>query len=284
MMKQYLYKNLLLAVSLITCFCITGCGTASQAPESDYIVSDSPAHTTESSVAEAQTSGNTSAEASTDNEAQTQTTPVATLIAFSADVEDLVWLENDIDIRYPEQASMTPSWNQTLPIALWGKKDIIASIQAPLTLEHIKGAGYEVITADGSTAALISNGKASSDIIGYLSDNARTIDYTVASLDAETLFNHKTPGLQHVTQVLGTPDFGFAYNTLEARYYYLYENYYLEVSFYKEDSSDTAWKISEMLYFDASSFLNKDFSQEISRVKESGIKGFSSDYLIPTGF
>lgn len=274
-MKKNICKKLLLALSFSLSICCVGCNNNTVSQENEPVIIDS-------SIPEEQTIDTIPADEPATTESSEPEEILATLVAYSADVDASVWLEKDIDIRYPDAVATTPSWNQTLPITLWGKKDVIATIPAPLTSENIANAGYQLTTADGSSAALISDDKATSYAIGYLNNNQ--LDYAVAALDIETLFEHKDPSLQHVLSVLGTPDFGFAYNTLEARYYYLYEEYYLEISFYKEKASQKEWMISEVLYIDASSFLNDDFSQEINRVKESGINGFSSDYHVPTEF
>lgn len=293
MHKVFHNKKRFLTLSLAICLCIAGCGNTASVPiventSETSVVSTEEAVTMESSIEEdtsliAETAETVMEEASREETTTDLHTP-ATLIAYATDIEETVWYEGDLDIRIPEASALSSSWNNTLPIPLWGETDIIASIEAPLSLENIQTAGYQFITENGSNAAFLSDGSAKSYIIGYMPQSGNQPEYIVASLDITTLLNSDAPTLQHVLSVLGIPDFGFAYHSLETRYYYLFDSYYIEVSMSKADTTKTTWSVSEILYFDSSAFLNFDLEQELNSIKKSGLHGFTSSYWVPSGF
>ncbi len=291
------YKKRFITLSLVTCLCAAGCGNTDNAPAVESTTETSIDSTEASATTETNmendtsfagettaTTEDSSIEENTVEETVADLHTPATIIAYATDIEETVWYEGDLDIRFPEAATTDMTWDKMLPIILWGETDFIASIQAPLTLESIQAAGYQLITEAGSNAAFLSDGNAQSYIVGYLNKASSHPEYIVADLDTATLLSCDTPTLQHVLTTFGTPDFGFAYETLEARYYYLFDSYYLEISMSKENASDAAWNVSEILYIDATAYLNQDFEQELNSIKESGLNGFVSDYLAPEGF
>lgn len=292
--KTFRSKRLLI-LSLITCLCLSGCGNADTSESSETIEETASVATTvsaeSSEVTQTQSATSESAvieesiiEESTTAETSTVESELATTIAYAAGLDDAVWSEGTLDIRFPELAAATASWDKTLPIPLWGEVDVIASIPAPLTDENVISAGYTLFKEDGSTTASISDGSANSYSIGFTKGDSMDLEYVVVSLDAATLFGTDAPTLQHVLNVLGTPSLGFAYDTLEARYYYLYQDYYLEVSMTKADDAQSAWTVSKVLYYDASAYLNLDFNQELSSVLKSGLNGFTSEYIVPESY
>ncbi|MBE5877387.1 MAG: hypothetical protein E7290_10935 [Lachnospiraceae bacterium] len=302
MHKKFHHKNNLIILSLVTCLCLTGCGTTDSRTSVDSAEDNPIVSTAESVVTENNTVTATDEFSALESSfATTETTTIeangdetsiaasdiptpATLIAYAKDLEEAAWHEGDLDIRFPEDSATDMNWNQMLPVTLFGEVDIIASIQAPLTLENIQAAGCQLITEDGSNAVFLTDGSAQSYIVGYLNKTNAQPEYIVADLDIATLLGSDAPTLQHVLTTLGTPDFGFAYEALEARYYYLFDSYYLEVSMNKADTAQETWNVAEVLYFDATAFLNFDFEQELGSIKESGLNGFTSDYLAPEGF
>lgn len=290
MLKKTIFKRNILALSLITCLCLSGCGNAdtsiNTSESTETIEETIPIETTvtneSTEIIETQSViEETLTEESTTAETSTVESELATTIAYATGLDDAVWTEGTLDIRFPELTTATASWDKTLPIPLWGEVDVIASIPAPLTDENIISAGYTLFKEDGSTTASISDGSANSYSIGYAKGEELALEYVVVSLDTATLFGTDAPTLQHVLNVLGTPSLGFAYDTLEARYYYLYQDYYLEVSMTKADDAQSAWTVSEVLYYDASAYLNLDFNQELSSVLKSGLNGFTSEYITP---